>query len=70
MGLQSGEHLIGLKKLGNAQANGRNSKHWLQSNVDRLALTFGRPILGVHNKTQVLHALLLSFLPPPLLLAM
>jgi hypothetical protein len=26
-------------------------KHWLQSNVDRLALTFGRPILGVHNKT-------------------
>ncbi|KUJ10903.1 uncharacterized protein LY89DRAFT_626491 [Mollisia scopiformis] len=26
-------------------------KHWLQSNVDRLALTFGRPVLGVHNKT-------------------
>lgn len=28
-------------------------KHWLQSNVDRLALTFGRPVLGVHNKTYV-----------------
>ncbi|PMD42031.1 hypothetical protein L207DRAFT_485465 [Hyaloscypha variabilis F] len=25
--------------------------HWLQSNVDRLALTFGRPVIGVHNKT-------------------
>ncbi|KAH7370170.1 hypothetical protein BKA65DRAFT_531885 [Rhexocercosporidium sp. MPI-PUGE-AT-0058] len=32
----------------NGVAVGRN---WLQSNVDRLALTFGRPILGVHNKT-------------------
>jgi hypothetical protein len=29
-------------------------KHWLQSNVDRLALTFGRPVIGVHNKTYVL----------------
>jgi hypothetical protein len=28
-------------------------KHWLQGNVDRLALTFGRPVLGVHNKTLV-----------------
>ncbi|KAK0106212.1 hypothetical protein ONS96_003855 [Cadophora gregata f. sp. sojae] len=26
-------------------------RNWLQSNVDRLALTFGRPVLGVHNKT-------------------
>ncbi|EFX04433.1 hypothetical protein CMQ_1361 [Grosmannia clavigera kw1407] len=26
-------------------------KHWMQSNLDRLALTFKRPILGVHNKT-------------------
>jgi len=26
-------------------------KHWLQSNVNRIALTFGRPVLGVHNKT-------------------
>lgn len=26
-------------------------KYWMQSNIDRLALTFGRPILGVHNKT-------------------
>lgn len=27
--------------------------HWLESNVNRLALTFGRPVLGVHNKTSV-----------------
>ncbi|KAH8665095.1 hypothetical protein BGZ60DRAFT_489582 [Tricladium varicosporioides] len=26
-------------------------KHWLQSNLDRLALTFGRPILGIHNRS-------------------
>jgi hypothetical protein len=26
-------------------------KHWLQSNINRLALTFHRPILGVHNKS-------------------
>lgn len=26
-------------------------QHWLQSNMDRLALTFGRPIMGVHNAT-------------------
>jgi hypothetical protein len=26
-------------------------KHWMQSNINRLALTFGRPVLGVHNKT-------------------
>ncbi|EJT68656.1 hypothetical protein GGTG_13772 [Gaeumannomyces tritici R3-111a-1] len=25
--------------------------HWLQNNLDRLALTFKRPILGIHNKT-------------------
>ncbi|KAK6582500.1 hypothetical protein PZA11_004908 [Diplocarpon coronariae] len=32
----------------NGVAVGRN---WLQNTVDRLALTFGRPVLGVHNKT-------------------
>ncbi|KAH8588240.1 hypothetical protein B0O99DRAFT_525448 [Bisporella sp. PMI_857] len=26
-------------------------RHWMESNVNRLALTFGRPVLGVHNKT-------------------
>lgn len=26
-------------------------KHWLQSNLDRLALTFGRPVKGIHNST-------------------
>ncbi|KAF1975232.1 hypothetical protein BU23DRAFT_503818, partial [Bimuria novae-zelandiae CBS 107.79] len=26
-------------------------KHWLQSNLDRLAYTFRRPITGVHNRT-------------------
>lgn len=26
-------------------------KHWLQSNVDRLSLTFRRPVLGIHNPT-------------------
>ncbi|CAK7217016.1 hypothetical protein SEUCBS140593_003062 [Sporothrix eucalyptigena] len=26
-------------------------QHWMQSNVDRLARTFGRPVLGIHNKT-------------------
>ncbi|KAK6860907.1 hypothetical protein PG995_004543 [Apiospora arundinis] len=26
-------------------------RHWLQGNLDRLALTFGRPIIGVHNRT-------------------
>ena len=25
----------------------------MESNVNRLALTFGRPVLGVHNKTLV-----------------
>ncbi|KAH6623525.1 hypothetical protein F5144DRAFT_595672 [Chaetomium tenue] len=25
--------------------------HWMQSNLDRLAVTFKRPILGIHNKT-------------------
>ena len=25
--------------------------HWMQSNLNRLAVTFKRPILGVHNKT-------------------
>jgi len=26
--------------------------HWMQSNLDRLALTFRRPIHGIHNKTR------------------
>ncbi|TLS24299.1 hypothetical protein PpBr36_08308 [Pyricularia pennisetigena] len=26
-------------------------KHWLQNNLDRLALTFKRPVLGIHNRT-------------------
>ncbi|QDS68099.1 hypothetical protein FKW77_010123 [Venturia effusa] len=26
-------------------------QYWLQSNVDRLSLTFGRPVTGVHNPT-------------------
>jgi hypothetical protein len=26
-------------------------RHWLQSNLDRLALTFRRPVIGVHNRT-------------------
>ncbi|KAG6357040.1 hypothetical protein INS49_014916 [Diaporthe citri] len=26
-------------------------EHWLRSNLDRLALTFGRPVLGIHNST-------------------
>ncbi|KAF7933197.1 hypothetical protein EAE99_003082 [Botrytis elliptica] len=26
--------------------------HWLKGSVDRLALTFGRPVLGVHNRTK------------------
>lgn len=25
--------------------------HWMQSNLDRLALTFGRPVEGIHNRT-------------------
>lgn len=25
--------------------------HWLQSNLNRLALTFGRPVVGIHNST-------------------
>ncbi|KAG5922859.1 hypothetical protein E4U53_003643 [Claviceps sorghi] len=25
--------------------------HWLKNNLNRLALTFGRPVLGIHNKT-------------------
>lgn len=24
-------------------------RHWLQSNIDRIALSFGRPVLGTHN---------------------
>ncbi|KAK5145676.1 hypothetical protein LTR04_001234, partial [Oleoguttula sp. CCFEE 6159] len=28
-----------------------NKKHWLQANIDRLSLTFGRPVTGVHNPT-------------------
>lgn len=26
--------------------------HWMQSNLDRLALTFRRPVRGIHNKTR------------------
>lgn len=26
-------------------------EHWMRSNLNRLALTFGRPVIGVHNKT-------------------
>ncbi|KAH6963881.1 hypothetical protein DER45DRAFT_127468 [Fusarium avenaceum] len=26
-------------------------EHWMKSNLNRLALTFGRPILGIHNQT-------------------
>ena len=26
--------------------------HWMQSNLDRLALTFRRPICGIHNRTR------------------
>lgn len=25
--------------------------HWMKSNLNRLALTFGRPIIGIHNRT-------------------
>ncbi|KAH0542853.1 hypothetical protein FGG08_002808 [Glutinoglossum americanum] len=27
------------------------SNHWLQSNVDRVSSTFGRPVLGIHNRS-------------------
>jgi hypothetical protein len=27
--------------------------HWLQSNVDRLAMTFRREVTGIHNLTWV-----------------
>lgn len=26
-------------------------KHWLKSNLERLSLTFRRPVIGVHNRT-------------------
>ncbi|KAK5995550.1 hypothetical protein PT974_03961 [Cladobotryum mycophilum] len=26
-------------------------EHWMKMNLNRLALTFGRPVLGIHNKT-------------------
>lgn len=39
------------------------SKHWMQNNLDRLALTFGRPILGVHNKTYESRAPFVPFVP-------
>ncbi|KAF7545603.1 hypothetical protein G7Z17_g9053 [Cylindrodendrum hubeiense] len=26
-------------------------QHWMQGNLNRLALTFGRPVLGIHNRT-------------------
>lgn len=28
------------------------SEHWLKNNLNRLALTFGRPIIGIHNETR------------------
>ncbi|KAL2268394.1 hypothetical protein VTJ83DRAFT_3240 [Remersonia thermophila] len=33
--------------------------HWMQTNINRLAVTFKRPILGIHNKT---YGLLLDIL--------
>jgi hypothetical protein len=27
------------------------SESWLKANINRLALTFGRPVQGIHNKT-------------------
>ena len=29
----------------------RGSQHWFKSNLNRLAITFKRPILGIHNQT-------------------
>ncbi|KXX80734.1 hypothetical protein MMYC01_203844 [Madurella mycetomatis] len=29
----------------------RTREHWMKSNLNRLAVTFKRPILGIHNKT-------------------
>ncbi|KND89301.1 hypothetical protein TOPH_06028 [Tolypocladium ophioglossoides CBS 100239] len=26
-------------------------EHWMKNNLNRLALTFGRPVLGIHNRT-------------------
>ncbi|ROW02465.1 hypothetical protein VMCG_06142 [Cytospora schulzeri] len=26
-------------------------EHWMRNNLNRLALTFGRPVIGIHNKT-------------------
>ncbi|KAM4056599.1 alpha/beta-Hydrolase [Hirsutella rhossiliensis] len=26
-------------------------EHWMKSNLNRLALTFGRPVMGIHNRT-------------------
>lgn len=28
-----------------------DSEHWMKNNLNRLALTFGRPVLGIHNRT-------------------
>ena len=28
-------------------------QHWLQANIDRIAYSFRRPVLGVHNPTSV-----------------
>jgi hypothetical protein len=44
---------ISLRQPFQLEANRTRRKHWLQSNVNRIALTFGRPVLGVHNKTFV-----------------
>jgi hypothetical protein len=32
-------------------ADKQQREHWLQRNIDRIALTFGRPVIGLHNKT-------------------
>lgn len=46
MGLEAHDHEKWLYINGIA-----TGEHWLKSNLDRLALTFGRPVLGIHNAT-------------------
>lgn len=40
-----------MSSLGDAADQACDSEHWMKNNLNRLALTFGRPILGVHNRT-------------------
>ncbi|EPE05228.1 hypothetical protein F503_03833 [Ophiostoma piceae UAMH 11346] len=40
----AGEQWIFLNGIG-------TGRHWLQGSIDRLAYTFGRPVMGIHNKT-------------------